>query len=148
MNKSVALFDLDGTLADNCHRQHFMAGGQKDWDGFFDAQSSDLPNLPIIALYQTLREAETFQVIVVTARPERYRTLTEEWFRAHGVSLDRMIMRADGDRRSDELIKREILNVLRSEGLNPLLVVDDRSKVVKMWREEGVTCLQCADHDF
>lgn len=145
---SVVLFDLDGTLADNSHRQHLVSGDRKDWNAFFDAQERDIPNDPIVTLYRTLFESKKFDIFVVTARPERYRLKTERWFADHEIPLGRMLMRVDGDRRSDEIIKREMLAQLKQEGSLPLFVVDDRAGVVKMWRGQGITCLQCADHDF
>ena len=148
MTRSTILFDLDGTLADNSHRQSFLAGGKKDWDAFFAAQDLDTPNKPVVALYGALFHSDEFAVIVVTARPERYRNQSERWFEKHKIPLDRMIMRRDGGRRSDETVKREMLGELRSAGTTPLLVVDDRAVVVQMWRDEGITCLQCADHHF
>ncbi len=148
MNKPVALFDLDGTLADNSHRQALLLNGKKDWDAFFEAQTDDIPNEAVVALYKALCVSRNFTMVVVTARPESYRSASELWFKRHGIPLDRLIMRPDGDRRSDEIIKREILDTLRLEGLAPLFVVDDRTSVVKMWRSEGITCLQCADHNF
>jgi len=121
---------------------------KKDWDAFFEAQTDDIPNEAVVALYKALCVSGNFTIVVVTARPERYRSESEHWFKRHGIPLGRMIMRTDGDRRSDEIIKREILEKLRFEGLTPLFVIDDRSSVVRMWRSEGITCLQCADHDF
>lgn len=148
MTKPVAIFDLDGTLADNGHRQKFVVSGKKDWDAFFAAQIADTPNTAVVAIYKTLFASDDFEMLVVTARPERYREVSEHWFKINGIPLKRMIMRADGDRRSDEIIKREILAKIRQEGALPLFVVDDREAVVQMWRNEGITCLQCADHDF
>ncbi len=56
-------------------------------------------------------------------------------------------MRADKDSRKDFIIKKEILEVIRKDFDDPeiLFVVDDRPSVVKMWREEGLVCLQCAE---
>jgi len=98
---SVILFDLDGTLADNSHRQHFLVDDKKDWDAFFEAQDRDTPNGPIVTLYRILVESQKHDVFVVTARPERYRLKTERWFEDHEIPLARMLMRIDGDRRSD-----------------------------------------------
>lgn len=148
MNRSVVLFDLDGTLADNSHRQSFVRGEKKDWDAFFGAQEQDIPNTPVVALYEALLSSGQFDIIVVTARPERYREVSERWFASNGIPLKRMIMRTDGDRRSDQVIKQEILADLRIKGVVPLFVVDDRTPVVQIWRSQGIICLQCADHDF
>ncbi len=145
---SVILFDLDGTLADNSHRQHLLSGDKKNWDAFFDAQHNDTPNTPIVTLYKTLIESGKFDVFIVTARPQRYREVTENWFVKNDIPLQRILMRPDGDRRNDEVIKREMLIQLKGENRLPLFVVDDRAGVVEMWRKEGITCLQCADHRF
>jgi len=148
MNKSVILFDLDGTLADNEHRQHFVTNGSKEWDLFFAEQVNDKPNKPIQELFQSLKQVNKNQLFIVTARPDNYRTLTSEWLSKYEINPERIIMRKEGDRRSDVVVKREILSNLRVEGIEPLFVIDDRTSVVNMWRKEGIVCLQCADHDF
>jgi hypothetical protein len=58
-------------------------------------------------------------------------------------------MRRDGDTRPDQVIKRELFK-RRVQGLFEVEgVIDDRSKVVRMWREQlGLTCLQVAPGDF
>ncbi len=61
-------------------------------------------------------------------------------------------MREDGDFRKDSIIKEEILNkYLKDNNLKVddiAFVVDDRKKVVDMWRRRGITCLQCAEGHF
>ena len=39
---NIILCDIDGTVANNDHRQHFLEG-KKDWDGFFSELVNDLP---------------------------------------------------------------------------------------------------------
>jgi len=58
-----------------------------------------------------------------------------------------MHMREEDDRRPDYIIKKEILSGLRVD-YDVILAIDDRKQVVDMFREEGVTCLQCADNTF
>ena len=63
-------------------------------------------------------------------------------------------MRPDGDYRPDEIFKRDILEFLRQEdglGQDPDVVYDDRNKVVDMWIENGINCIQVvnrADGNF
>ena len=45
-------------------------------------------------------------------------------------------------------IKKEILGKLKAENKDILFVVDDRQQVVNMWRDNGITCLQCDKGDF
>lgn len=65
MSPPVVLFDLDGPLADNANRQHFLATGKNDWDSFFEAQSYDTPNASIVALYKALFASDRFEVIAL-----------------------------------------------------------------------------------
>jgi 2-hydroxy-3-keto-5-methylthiopentenyl-1-phosphate phosphatase len=44
--KKIVICDIDGTIANNDHRQHFLEG-KKDWDGFFSSLSEDKPILKL-----------------------------------------------------------------------------------------------------
>jgi hypothetical protein len=57
-----------------------------------------------------------------------------------------LLLRRDDDMRQDAAVKREILQQLDKSKI--LFVVEDRSRVVEMWRSEGLTCLQCAPGEF
>ncbi len=52
-----------------------------------------------------------------------------------------------GDMRPDWIVKKQLLWEIRKE-FDPLIAIDDRNSVVKMWREEGIQCLQAAEGDF
>jgi hypothetical protein len=43
-------------------------------------------------------------------------------------------------------VKREMLTGLDKSKI--LFVVEDRNRVVEMWRSEGLVCLQCAPGEF
>jgi hypothetical protein len=58
------------------------------------------------------------------------------------VKYDELRLRKSGDRRSDVIVKREMLH--RIDETKVLFVVEDRNRVVEMWRKEGLVCLQCA----
>jgi predicted kinase len=51
-------------------------------------------------------------------------------------------MRAEGDYRADTIVKKEMLDFIRSQGHNVRLVVDDRPSVVQMWKSQGLTVLE------
>ena len=57
-------------------------------------------------------------------------------------------MRQNSDRRPDDVIKAEIYETCIEPYYNVLYVFDDRDRVVKMWREKGLTCLQVAEGNF
>lgn len=90
-------------------------------------------------------------VVFCTGRGEEYRASTEAWIRQKvctGATMWPLMMRPAGDNRPDDIIKLEMLEALRAEGRTIRFVVDDRQRVVDMWRREGVTALQCAPGDF
>jgi len=47
---------------------------------------------------------------------------------------------------SDTVVKREMLAGMDKSRI--IFVVEDRSRVVEMWRSEGLVCLQCAPGEF
>jgi predicted kinase len=50
--------------------------------------------------------------------------------------------------RPDDIVKYEMFHRHVAKRYNVLYVIDDRNKVVKMWREIGLTCAQVAEGDF
>lgn len=148
MDKKFILFDIDGTLADNSHRQHFLMSSPKRWDEFFESMDDDRPNTAMLALYNTLYKSGSYEIILITARPEKYRSATESWLSNHDIKWKTLVMRRDGDFRRDADAKREMLSGI-TQSLDEIeFVVDDRAQTVFMWRSLGLTCLQCADHDY
>ena len=146
--QDTVLFDIDGTLADIAHRRVFLDQPRPDWASFNDAMGDDTPNAPVVALYRSLWNAGTYDIILVTGRNECFRKITEQWLAWNEIPFGRLIMRADKDNRADHMIKEEILHSLQAEGKNIIFTVDDRQQVVDMWRRNGITCLQCDVGDF
>lgn len=145
-NSIVAIFDIDGTLADLSHRIHHIRGEQKDWEKFFESIEQDKPIYPIIGILNAL--CGNIGVILATGRPERLRGKTVEWMHRNSIFFDKLYMRKDGDLRSDVIVKREILDQILSDGFSPLMVFEDRTNVVKMWRDAGLQCLQVTNGDY
>lgn len=145
MTRAV-IFDIDGTLSDPTHRLHHVRGGNHNWDAFFAAMDEDGVHEPIAEL--ALKLARTDAVILCSGRPETYRAETEAWLAAHTANpFNELYMRPADDHRPDYIVKAELLAQMRADGYEPWLVIDDRPSVVKMWREAGLTCLQCRDWD-
>jgi hypothetical protein len=89
------------------------------------------------------------RLIFCSGRPERMRHATAEWLQEHlGLTAQALYMRGDDDRRADDIVKRELLARMREDRFNPELAIDDRRRVVDMWRSEGLVCAQVAEGDF
>ncbi|MFI8849071.1 hypothetical protein [Streptomyces sp. 891-h] len=119
----LAVFDLDGTLADVRHRLPFLQQRPRDWDAFFGAAVDDPPLAKGVAL--ALETAKQCELVYVTGRPERCRADTVAWLRAHGLPTGRLLMRADDDRRPARITKLELLQRLARDRAVALVVDDD-----------------------
>lgn len=146
--KSALIIDLDGTLCNVSHRVHFVKESPPNWPAFFDACVDDVPSEAIVALYDMARDVG-HAILFVSGRPETHRQHTEAWLTRHGLDgYKLLLMRPAGDYRQDALVKRELYEAHIAGRYEVLFVVDDRASVVKMWRELGLTCLQCAEGEF
>ncbi len=133
------LVDVDGTLAIRSSRAPF------EWS----AAGSDLPNHPVVTVVRALCAlSSTTSIILVTGREEKTRGLTEEWLASHSIPYHLLLMRPDGDYRRDEVIKSEMYSRLIAPHFSVEGVIDDRNRVVNMWRSLGLVCFQVADGDY
>ena len=159
---SVVLCDLDGTLCDITHRRHLVVDpANRDWNKFFELTPHD--SIREITKEMLLKFKEAGKTIIfVSARPEKCRADTEAWLDKHffyngnthspdmyhpsvtSVPYFTLIMRPDADTRDDTIVKKEILD----KYLNLLwihAVIDDRPKVVRMWKEHGLNVIDVGE---
>lgn len=145
------IVDIDGTIANAEHRLHHIKKHPKDWDAFFVGCVDDKPYHDIIDLIRQLHYTRIgLRVIYVSGRSDSVRAETEHWLRWHGLPLvdGALHMRKAGDYRPDDIIKEEILDRLGLQPSDVWFVLDDRDRVVQMWRRRGFRVLQVADGAF
>jgi phosphoglycolate phosphatase-like HAD superfamily hydrolase len=122
--RPFAVIDIDGVLVDVRHRLSHLASRPKDWDGFFAAAPQDPALAEGIAVARRL--AADHQLVILSGRPERYRSATVTWLRAHQVPTESLLLlRRDGDRRPARITKIEALRNLSLTGKVAILVDDD-----------------------
>jgi hypothetical protein len=140
------IVDLDGTLADVRHRlSHVQTPGRKDWKAFFAGMDLDPLNVWCRELMVAMKNAG-FGIAIVSGRPDEYEEVIVNWLKQYDIPYDALHLRRHGDRRPDNVVKRQILqNHFNKKEI--LFVVDDRASVVQMWRSEGLVCLQCNPHE-
>lgn len=139
--------DIDGTVADLTHRRHWLLDKPKNWKAFEQNMIEDEPIKWVINTVQYLQK-QGLSMIMCSGRGEQNRKVTEEWLETHGLHPVKLYMRAKGDYRADDIIKAELLDQIIEDGWDPKLTFDDRDRVVKMWRDRGLTCCQVAEGDF
>jgi len=141
------IFDIDGTLANGSHRKHLLEQKPRKWTEWEKLLHLDEPHHDIL-FFLNLGKAIGMSIVICTGRGEETRERTEQWLANHGIEYDKMYMRPAKDYRDDSVIKKEALDKMREEGYNPIVAFDDRDRVVKMWRENGIRCLQVAEGNF
>ena len=141
------IFDIDGTLSDPRHRLHYIKGKHPDWESFLASCGHDGPNEYVVTLFKML-VAVGVRIVICTGRPYSYFDRTTEWLRKYGIEpchYHSLLMRQNKDKRHNVEVKAEMLDRIRKQGMQPLFAVDDRSTVVKMWRQNDVPCFQVDD---
>ena len=148
------IFDLDGTLAliDARRKLATKPNGKMNWDIFFDPKNIDLdlPNHAVIAMAQTLKAAG-HRIIIFSGRSKATKDATNVWLKKFNVPCDVLKMRPtsrDFMFMPDDKLKQMWLDNLFADKSDIICVFDDRQKVVDMWRDNGLTCMQVAPGDF
>lgn len=133
------LVDIDGTLA------HIPEGGRSPYDG--TRVHEDIFDETVASIVARYRDWGGY-VILMSGRKSEYREVTEKWLGHHRFDYDYFYMRADGDDRNDAIVKDELFEKYIAGKFNVDFVLDDRNRVVDMWRAKGLKCLQVAPGDF
>ena len=147
--KEAIIVDLDGTLADIEERLHHIEKDPKDWESFSKEIHTDLVNKWCERLMTAMKK-QGCKILLVTGRMgnQLTRCETENWLERWEVPWSIIYYRGDQDIRPDDVVKKEIYQKSIEPFFDVQFVVEDRARVVKMWREIGLICLQCAEGDF
>ncbi|MBU6243716.1 MAG: hypothetical protein KGP12_00735 [Actinomycetales bacterium] len=130
----MIVFDIDGVLSDARHREHHLAGRPRDWAAFFAAADQDtVIEAGRVAVLEAMSGAE---VVLVSGRPERLRSVTVDWLARHGFPPLALHLRSDSDRRPAPVVKAAILDQLGGPAI-VTEVHDDDAAVVEALRQAG-----------
>ena len=131
--------DLDGTLA--------IHNGRGPFD--YDKCDTDLVNEPVSdVVFAMIESGMADQVIYLSGRPNSCREKSESWLYHACAARGPLMMRETGDYRNDAIVKEEIYRRDIEPRYNVILILDDRDRVVNMWRSLGLTCLQVEPGNF
>ena len=132
------IVDIDGTVAEH--------NGRSPYDYSLLHTDKVIENVKWF-LEQAGWSVQT-RVLFMSGRPNDHREATERWLNVNGLTWDMLFMRPSGDNRDDALVKYELFDQRVRPYFNVRAVLDDRDRVVDMWRSIGLTCLQVAPGDF
>ena len=124
---SLAVLDIDGVVADVRHRLHHIESRPKNWNLFFSAAADDAPLGEGVRLAHDL--AQRHEIVWLTGRPSRLRTVTREWLERHDLPGHELHMRGGSDYRPAPVFKLGVLEKLRTREIAAF--VDDDSDVIE-----------------
>ncbi|MFG2115779.1 AAA family ATPase [Streptomyces sp. NPDC048718] len=129
---TAVLCDIDGTLA--------LRGDRGPYD--FSRCDTDLPNLPVRDALRAFRDCHQDRIVLLSGRSEDHREMTEAWLARYEVPYDELWMRASGDGRPDDLVKAELFDTHVRHRHAVRVSLDDRDRVVAVWRRMGLPTWQ------
>ena len=126
---SCIICDLDGTLADSSHRDHYDAS----------AANQDTVIEPVRFVIDTYLKSREGMVCFLSGREEKYRESSQAFLDRIGFAGYPLLMRATGDSRKDYIIKQELFAVHIKDKYNISFVLDDRPQVIRnCWEPLGL----------
>jgi len=126
------IVDIDGTIAKMGDRNPF------DWKKV----GLDFPNKEIISeIRKLVKENPELFVFFITGREGAAHKETRKWIQEHLPFLEedfRLLMRKDGDRRKNAVVKKELFyNNIEGKFIVDLAFEDDED-VIKLWKSFGI----------
>lgn len=129
---AAVMCDIDGTLA--------IRGDRGPYD--FTRCDEDLLNASVRGALCSFRRADDDVIVLLSGRGEEHREITEAWLRRHEVPYDELWMRAAGDGRRDDVVKAELFDRHVRRRFAVRVSLDDRDRVVAVWRRMGLPTWQ------
>lgn len=130
------ILDFDGTLCDVRSILHLLDRNDQHLVAFHEATHTAPENEIVFAILNAVVEAG-ITPILLSARGERWRSITTDYLVQRQYTPEIFHMRADDDLRSGAEVKRDILRVLSREW-NIVGAIDDDPSVARMWESENI----------
>jgi len=127
------IVDVDGTLAYKCDRDIFD----------YSKVIMDIPNNNLIKIINEMH----CDVVILSGREDSSKEHTIKWLQNNEIVFDGLFMRKTGDHRDDTIVKKELYEEHIKGKYNVIGVFDDRPKVIRMWKEQGLFVLDCNRQD-
>jgi FMN phosphatase YigB (HAD superfamily) len=151
IKREAWIFDVDGTLVNVDPILDILLGQdrasesfKKNYDAFHKESINCSPHKDVVDMVWEV--CDMLDIIIVTARKEKYRALTSRWLKTHNVPHDALFMRKDDDYREDYEVKKDILENI-NEYWEVKHAVDDNPSIIKLWEENGIATTKIGTWD-
>jgi len=142
--KRWVVCDIDHSVSDARWRDGMMApegSAATAWDAYNEAAKDDRPIPEVIELLRALHN-DGWGTVALTARPIKWKPVTQSWLLEHDVPFDELLMRPHEDFRPAPMVKVSLIMKRFGNLADIRLVIDDRSDVIAAFLEQGITALQ------
>lgn len=123
----AVICDVDGTAALMNNRGPF------EWDKVH----TDKRNPVVFDIVSSLQK-QGKTIIFLSGRDGICYDTTKQWLEQNGYRVDYLFMRKANDSRPDDIVKKEIFINDISNNFSIDYVIDDRPKVIRMWKRIGL----------
>jgi len=141
--KKAIIVDIDGTIATHYDEDGSQMREHHDYSLVID----DRPIPEIIKLVRLYHDAG-YNILITSGRMDNSRQSTVNWLALWRVPYTELIMRKFKDFRPDDEVKLDLYEEYIEPDYKVEVVLDDRQRVVDMWRRIGLRCLQVDYGDF
>jgi hypothetical protein len=145
--KNIILIDIDHTISDAFWRDDLIKRSRDsgDWEEYHSRGKEDKPLEDMVNLIKLMwrgaMDPTGIELWAITARPERWRKQTTEWFIKHNIFIDYILMRPEDAFKAAPEIK---IGLCKEKDIidRILCVFDDREDVIEAFKEIGITAFQ------
>ena len=130
----LIVFDLEGTLTNDSHREHLRLAGE--YDAYHSLMHLDKPNEDMKNVFKL--QSKSKKIIILTGKERKHLRSASKWLINNGfIGNYQLFMRPDGDKRSSPKFKLDVLMEMRRNGEDVECVYEDRIDVVETLNRHG-----------
>lgn len=139
--RKYVLVDIDHVVANSFWRDE-MIGSNTDWDQYHSSSWQDEPLEDVTAFLRSIWV--DYFIVAFTARPEKWRKMTMEWFIKHNIMVDELLMRPDDAFHPSPELKLKLVTERFGDQWQSKIafILEDRDDVTAAFKAAGVTVLQ------
>jgi hydroxymethylpyrimidine pyrophosphatase-like HAD family hydrolase len=138
------IFDLDGTLCNDKHRNKYAE--EKRWDEYHALCYKDIPNKDV-AGFMRVCSKHVPRVLIMTGRPCKYRENTLKWLEKYDLVCDTLIMRPENNFDSNFELKLGFVKAFYGSLTNArqliTMMLEDNARTIKHFRDYGFNVWAC-----
>lgn len=144
-----AVFDLDNCIADDGWRVDII---QHDSENVFIKYNAYhlMSEFDKAANLHKLKEHSKDEIVILTARPDHYRKITQRWLAKHGITYDKLLMRPNRSHEHSASLKLKLMKTHKMAPEEISCAYDDRQDVVDAYKSIGINAaiLKINDVDY